>query len=205
MTGVQTCALPISLTDSSHQWHIVSVSREELVEGGINSNFVGKQNSSVLGINCSYSADINATELYQSYFVVDLDDDDLFYNYRKNMGDSKEVKEMKMLYKYIAKDIDNIDPQCVLLQNFKALVQKLNAIVVQNSNKAKKEVNFFENDERIAKTNKSIQELFYKFIIVLLNEYYVNYSMRSLQKNGDKEYSIDYHPIYSKAKEQEKI
>ena len=193
------------LTDSSHQWHIVSVSREELVEGGINSNFVGKQNSSVLGINCSYSSDINATELYQSYFVVDLDDDDLFYKYRKDMGDSKEVKEMKMLYKYIAKDIDNIDPQCVLLQNFKALVQKLNAIVVQNSNNAKKEVNFFENDERIAKTNKSIQELFYKFIIVLLNEYYVNYSMRSLQKNGEKEYSIDYHPIYSKAKEQEKI
>lgn len=193
------------LTDSSHQWHIVSVSKEELVEGGINSKFVGKQNSSVLGINCSFSSDINATELYQSYFVVDLDDDDLFYKYRKDMGDSREVKEMKMLYKYIAKDIDVIEPECVLLQNFKALIKNLNAIVAQNNNNGKKEVNFFENDERITKTNKSIQELFCKFIIVLLNEYYVNYSMRSLQKNGQKEYSIDYHPIYSKAKEEEKI
>ena len=94
-------SLTYPLSDTTYQWHIISVSKEELIENGTDSKFVSKNNSSLLGVNCAFTKDINVNDSYPYHFIVDLDKNQFFFKYRKNLGDKNDIVKIRKLNKFL--------------------------------------------------------------------------------------------------------
>lgn len=195
-------SLTYPLSDTTYQWHIISVSKEELIENGTDSKFVSKNNSSLLGVNCAFTKDINVNDSYPYHFIVDLDKNQFFFKYRKNLGDKNDIVKIRKLNKFLV-DL-NIESEGFLAKHIVKLVNDI-TIVSDYQNPSDEiteipKINFFTNSVNISKKNKAIQELFYKFILDILSIYYPNFQVRSvieecaeLQNEEIKNYFIGYN------------
>ena len=170
------------LNDSIYFWHILSVSINNFLLG--NSTFVGKTFSSMIGINSAYSPEYLTTQRIKEHFVLDIDNKNFFFVYSE---DSEEVKNTLILHENIKKAIRNKN-QDLHYSNFD-LVEYINnlfsdldviskKVTAINYNIEQQFPGFFKIESSeydiVQQKNKKIQQIFYSFIINLLNDFCKN-------------------------------
>lgn len=203
-------SLTYPLSDTTYQWHLISISKEELIENGNESKFTSKNNSSPLGIHCAFTKDINVTDLFPYHFIVDLDKNQFFFKYRKNLGDKNDIKQIRKLNKYLV-DL-NIESEGLLAKHIMKLINDITIVsdyhIPSEEITEMPKINFFTNDANISKKNKGIQKLFYNFILNILSIYYPNFQVRSVvekcaevQNEEIKNYFIGYNKKYPEMNE----
>ena len=88
--------------DSIYYWHIVSVSRYELID---DNKFVGKPTANFLGINVAYNESINTQVIGRNHHIVDIDNKKLYYKEYKELNISLDDDDKTNL---LVKFIENI-------------------------------------------------------------------------------------------------
>ena len=86
--------------DTTYFWHIVSVSKKNLVE---ENRFVGKIMSSLLGVNTTYDDSINTFAFGSYHYVVDIDNKKIYFKESLNIsfGEREEMNKLIQLVKNI--------------------------------------------------------------------------------------------------------
>ena len=194
-------SLSYPCNDSIYLWHIVSVSKNEIVNQTGNSQFVGRPFSSMLGVNCTYNPEINTLSIYNTHFIVDLDNKKLILKYKNEEDedeDASDVEKIKKLREYIKKILEERRVKSGFLEKIiKELVTELNVIskkVIHSSyNHGNQTIpKFFVTENNNLILNKNIQETFYNFVLNILRKYSSFYSLTSINdKDGLKETSLE--------------
>ena len=197
-------SLSYPCNDSIYLWHILSVGKSDIVEMSGNSKFVGKPFASMIGVNCTYNTEIDTVQLYNTHFVVDLDNKKLYLRY--NEEDEKcevealkkkaeeegrkypkltDVQKIKRLRDYVRKIIDEKKVHSAFLAKIISdLVNELNSIskkVLHSTynHQAQMIPKFFVTENNNLILNKNIQEAFYNFVLNILQKYSSFYSLYS--------------------------
>ena len=86
--------------DSTYFWHIVSVSKNNLVE---ENKFVGKIMVSLLGVNATYNESINTFAFGNYHYIVDIDNKKLHYKESLNISfdEREDINKLNQLVSYI--------------------------------------------------------------------------------------------------------
>ena len=165
--------------DSTYFWHIVSVSKENLVD---ENKFVGKIMTSLIGVNNSYDEEIDTSPFGTFNYIVDIENKKIFLKQDSNFRqkeDKEEFENLQNLQIYIEniirerdKNIESIFLKSIIERIKKYLELILSANPEYSSNPKNKYVNFFTSSPEILENNKKIQELFYDFFLNILLIFY---------------------------------
>lgn len=164
--------------DSTYFWHIVSVSKDNLVE---ENKFVGKMMVFLLGVNASYDDSIDTSPFGKYHFIVDIDNKKIFLRESLNISidEKEESTNLNKFQQYIQniikeKNIESSFLKIFIIKLKKGLENLLFKDQEQHSNAKVKNsnFNFFKMTKAIYKTNKKIQELFYEFCLNILMIFY---------------------------------
>ena len=164
--------------DSTYFWHIVSVSKNNLIE---ENKFVGKIMVSLLGVNATYDDSIDTFSFGKYHYIVDIDNKKLFLRESLDLSlDEKEdVDHLNNLHQYIQSIIKEKNIESSFLKPFILKLKKnMEALLLkeqeQNSNTKVKNINinFFKMSKAIYTTNRRIQETFYDFCLNVLMIFY---------------------------------
>ena len=171
--------------ESIYFWHILSVSIQSFMKG--TSTFAGKTCSTIIGINNAYDPNVKTTLRIREHFVFDIDKKEFSY---VSSGDVPESENNRIIFEGINRIIAN--PNSVnggeiteAIKNFyislNSLAKKHIQFISNNNNITNTMLNseLFKYDEHIAKNNRSIQNLFYSFMV---NIFMLNYDKYKLNK-----------------------
>lgn len=188
-------SLSYPCNDSIYLWHILSVSKNEIVKFSGNSKFVGKPFASMLGVNCTYSSDINTVKIYGTHFIVDLDNKKIYLKKNENEeldeeeGEVSDLQKIKALRAYIKKIIEDKKVKSSFLEKIiKDLINDLQGISKKVNHNQYNHISplipkFFFTENNNTTLNKSIQEAFYNFVLNILQKYSSFYSLTSKDNN----------------------
>ena len=156
------------LTDTNYLWHIKSISKEKLDDGD------DAMNTSMRGVNTSYSQDIDLCEFKELFTIVDLENKKK--KYLNIIKENKESAEVFSLLEYINDILNNKKVTSVFLARYvTSLKDKLSALKKDYDSKYTKNVPFFYVDKKVHEINRKIQELFYDFILNILSILYKDF------------------------------
>ena len=167
--------------DTTYFWHIVSVSKNNLVE---ENGFVGKIMSSLLGVNTAYDESINTFAFGSYHYVVDLDNKKIYFKESLNIsfGDREEMNKAIQLVSYIENVIkEKSTSSHFLKQPLTKLKKNLEEYLDKNipnfssyfsSYPNKNVVNFFKDEIKNGEMNKKILEFFYDCNLTILTKFY---------------------------------
>ena len=165
--------------DSTYFWHIVSVSKDNLVD---ENKFVSKIMDSMIGVNSTYNDKIDTSSFGKYHLIVDIDNKKIFSKQASRLSDIDEMQDynkFRALSEYIQTIIKEKDKyvDSVFLKPFIDRLRKYLEIVLLenpafNFYPKNKYVNFFKSSKEIIKQNKRIQELFYDFYLNILMIFY---------------------------------
>ena len=173
--------------DSSYFWHIVSVSKNNLVE---ENKFVGKIMVSLLGVNATYDENIDTSAFGRYHFIVDIDNKKLFLKEAEDLStdEIEDVDNLFDLQNYIENIIKEKNTESYFLKKF-ILQLKKNLENITNKPEllvkpfefpqTAKKINFFKKNLPISNINRKIQEIFYDFNINILMIFYQDNSLDS--------------------------
>ena len=163
--------------DSTYFWHIVSVSKNNLVE---ENKYVGKIMMSLLGVNTSYSDNIDTFAFGNYHYVVDIDNKKLFFKESLNISidereDMNKLIQLVNLIENIFKE-KNVNSYFLKqpLTNLKNHLEDFlsEKFINYNSNPKNKVVNFFKDEVKNLDISKKILEFFYDCNLTLLTRFY---------------------------------
>ena len=80
--------------DSTYFWHIVSVSKDNLIE---ENKFVGKLMVSLIGINCTYNDEIDTSPFGNYHYIVDIDNKKVIFKQALDLSDNDDIREYESL------------------------------------------------------------------------------------------------------------
>lgn len=177
--------------DSPYYWHVVSVSKDNFVG---ENQFVGKFMVSFIGLNASYSEDIDTSPFGKYHFIADIDNKRCFLIQADEFDEDNDIKEYQNLtdiQNYLQNILkDNKVESVFLKKNILLLKKNLESILLKNPEFAtspkNKYVNFFNISSLIRENNKQIQESFYYFnlsiLMLLFQDYSLNSTFNSIKK-----------------------
>ena len=155
--------------DSPYFWHIVSISKENLDE---DNKFVGKVMASMLGVNTSYSDDINTEPFGKYNYIIDIDKKNVIFKKELEFSeeeDGKEFSDLNYFRAYIRNILRDKNVDSIFLKSFIDNMRKgLNNIISKEVDSKDKTINFFVSSDEIIEKNIRIQEIFYEFYINIL-------------------------------------
>ena len=182
--------------DSTYFWHIVSVSKNNIVE---DNKFVGKVMPSLLGVNSSYDDSIDTFYFGKYHFIIDIDNKKMFMKESLDLSvdEKEEVDNLNNLQIYIQNIIKEKNVESYFLKNFVVKLKKgLESILSKEleHNQKTKTFNIYKTSKNINLTNKKIQEIFYDFNLNIMMMFYLDYSLvNSFDKIKNADYSFDKH------------
>ena len=172
--------------DSTYFWHIVSISKNNLLE---ENKFVGKIMGSLLGVNIAYTNEIDTSPFGKFHYIIDIDNKKIFLKQTMRLLDDEDIQEynnLKNLQVYIENIIKEKEKniESIFLKSFIERLKKyLELILLTNpdytSYPKKKYVDFFKYSKEIIEKNKKIQEIFYDFFLNILLIFYQENSLDS--------------------------
>ena len=179
--------------DSIYFWHIVSVSKNNLVE---ENKFVGKVMVSLLGVNATYDDSLDTSCFGRYHYVIDIDNKKIFLkeSLDLSMDEKEEVDNLNNLHMYFQNIIKEKNVESNFLRFFILKLKKnLDNVLLKelehNSNQ-KKNFNIFKTSKSINLVNKKIQEIFYDFNLNILMIFYQD---NALVNSFDKIKKVDYN------------
>ena len=172
--------------DSTYFWHIVSVSKDNLIE---ENKFVGKLMVSLIGINCTYNDEIDTSPFGQYHYIVDIDNKKIILKQALDLSDNDDIHEYESLTNFQSfiqslikekdKNIENSFLKVFVTRLKKNLENLLNKIPDFTLSPKNKYVNFFKMSKEIMDTNRKIQEIFYDFNLNILMIFYQDNTLNS--------------------------
>ena len=169
--------------DSSYFWHIVSVSKSDLVE---ENKFVGKIMVSLLGVNTTYEENIDTSAFGRYHYVVDIDNKKILFKQAADLSidEIEDTDGLAHLQEYIENILKEKNVESCFLKNFvtrlkENLIGLLGTSLDFTPNPKNKTVRFFKMSKEIMEKNKKIQEIFYDFNLNLLMIFYQDNSLNS--------------------------
>lgn len=193
--------------DTMYLWHIISVSKYELMNEQSENKFISKPFPTMLGVNNSYKETIDLSRFGKEVFIADLDKKTFFYKKTESNSEDDDGKNSLLsLINHISVIIDTKElPTNQFDLNIKLLHLKLRSIATKvlifNRNREKDLIpKFFEINESIQQQNKQIQEIFYSFIINVIKPLYDCFSLSEIVKesNYSNRKSKEEYPISEK-------
>ena len=182
--------------DSTYFWHIVSVSKNNLIE---ENKFVGKVMVSLLGVHTLYDESIDTFCFSKFHYIVDIDNKKLFLKESLDLStdEKEEVDNLNNLQTYIQSILKEKTVESYFLKNTIIKLKKgLDAILTKEfehaSNQKIKTFNIFKTSKQIFSTNKRIQELFYQFNLNIMMFFYPdNTLVNSFDKIKREDFSFE--------------
>ena len=172
--------------DSTYFWHIVSVSKDNLIE---ENKFVGKLMVSLIGINCTYNDEIDTSPFGQYHYIVDIDNKKIILKQALDLSDNDDIHEYESLTNFQSfiqslikekdKNIENSFLKVFVTRLKKNLENLLNKIPDFTLSPKNKYVNFFKMSKEIMDINRKIQEIFYDFNLNILMIFYQDNTLNS--------------------------
>ena len=176
--------------ESIYFWHILSVSIKNFMNS--TSTFVGKTCSTIIGINNTYDPKVKTTLRVREHFVLDIDRKEFSY---VSSVDSPESAKNRVIFEGLNRIINNAN-SCFggpiteiiknMYNNLNALAKKLMQFNSNNLNALNTNMELYKYDDQIAKHNRSIQNLFYSFILDISMLYYYNYKVGVSDEDDEK-------------------
>ena len=163
--------------DSTYFWHIVSVSKNNLVE---ENKYVGKIMVSLLGVNATYSDSINTFAFGNYHYIVDIDNKKLIFKESLNISfdEREDINQLNLLVSYIESIFreKNVNSN-FLKQPLINLKNHLDNFLSENiinftSNPKKNVVSFFKDEIKNFDINRKILKFFYDCNLTLLTKFY---------------------------------
>ena len=180
--------------DSTYFWHIVSVSKNNLVE---ENKFVKKIMESLLGVNMTYANEMDTSSFGNFHYIVDIDNKKIFLKKTRKFIDDEDIEEYNQLknvqlyIENIIKEKDKNIESLFLKSYIERLKKYLELILLTNPDYTpypkNKYVNFFKYSKEIIEKNKKIQEIFYDFFLNILLIFYQDNSLDSSFDNIKKD------------------
>ena len=170
------------LIDSVYYWHIVSVSKNDIVE---ENKFVGKPTAYLLGINTTYNESINTDAIGRNHHIVDIDNKKIYYKEILNLSSEDGDDKINLLVNYIENIIKekNVNSNYLKMPliNLKNHLEIYLGENIMNftSNPRKNNVTFFKDEVKNMEINKKILEFFYDCNLSLLTKYYNDNELNS--------------------------
>ena len=182
--------------DSTYFWHIVSVSKNNLIE---ENKFVGKVMVSLLGVNAIYDDSIDTFCFAKFHYIVDLDKKNIFLKESLDLSndEKEEVDNLNNLQIYIQNIIKEKNVESYFLRNSIMKLKKdldiiLSKDLEHSSNQKIKTSNIFKTSKSINLINKRIQEIFYEFNLNILMIFYPdNTLVNSFDKIKREDFSFE--------------
>ena len=182
--------------DSTYFWHIVSVSKNNLVE---ENKFVGKVMACLLGVNALYDDSIDTFCFGRYHYIVDIDNKKIFLKESLDLSndEKEEVDNLNNLQIYIQNIIKEKNVESYFLRNLIIKLKKgLDNILAKEfehySNQKIKTFNIYKTSKSINLTNKRIQELFYDFNLNIMMMFYPdNTLVNSFDKIRREDFSFE--------------
>ena len=179
--------------DSNYFWHIVSFSPKNLT---VDNKFVAKTQNSLLGVNATYTEEIDTTAFGSYHFIMDIDNKKFFLKSNEEIlqeDEENEVKELQMLQEYIQYCIKDKNVESFFLKKFIIeLKNNLDNILSKEIYFYGKNIEFFNVTPKIKETNKKIQEIFYNFnlniMMIFHNDNEINSSYDKIEIKEDSIY-----------------
>ena len=169
--------------DSSYFWHIVSVSKENLIE---ENKFVGKIMVSLLGVNATYDESINTSAFGRYHYIVDIDNKKILFKQALDLSidEIEDIEGLANFQKYIENILKEKSVESCYLKKFiMRLKGSLDSLLGSSldflPNPKNKTVRFFKMSKEISEKNRKIQEMFYDFNLNLLMIFYQDNSLNS--------------------------
>ena len=180
--------------DSIYYWHVVSVSDKTFKKG--NSSFVDKVNSSIIGICCSKTENLNTTKKVSQHFLVDIDKKESFFLYKEETDLIHEIIDMEQYIRECIPELDeneeknqeNKEREEEKKQYFKDGINLYESIrnlglslirrgrLADNNNYNSIQPFLVANDHQseidMLKENYQIQKAFYNFIVQIFGTFY---------------------------------
>ena len=155
--------------DSPYFWHIVSISKDNFDE---DNKFVGKVMSSMLGVNTTYTEDMNTEPFGKFNYIIDIDKKNIILKKEVDYLDKDEQKDYNDLNSfriYIRNILRDKNVDSIFLKSFiDNLKKSLNNIISKETDSKDKTLNFFVSSDEIIEKNIKIQEIFYIFYLNIL-------------------------------------
>ena len=130
------------LTDTNYLWHIKSISKEKLDDGD------DAMNTSMRGVNTSYSQDIDLCEFKELFTIVDLENKKK--KYLNIIKENKESTEVFSLLEFLNDILNNKKVTSVFLARYvSSLKDKLSALKKDYDSKYTRNVPFFYLDNKV--------------------------------------------------------
>ena len=163
--------------DSTYFWHIVSVSKNNLVE---ENKFVGKIMVSLLGVNATYNESINTFAFGNYHYIVDIDNKKLHFKESLNISfdEREDINKLNQLVSYIEtifreKNVNSKFLKQPLINLKNHLENHLSEKIINfSSNPKKNVVNFYKEEIKNIDISKKIIEFFYDCNLTLLTKFY---------------------------------
>ena len=155
--------------DSPYLWHIVSISKDNLNE---DNKFAGKALNSMLGVNTTYSDDIDINCFGKYNYIIDIDKKNIILKKEIDFSeenDGKDFEDLNNFRRYIKSILKERNVESIFLKFFiESMKKSLNNIISKESDLKDKNINFFVSSDEIIEKNIKIQEIFYNFYINIL-------------------------------------
>ena len=182
MTMFIMYALNYPCNDGRYFFHIISFSPKKLTD---DNKLLGIIDNYMVGVNDSYSNEIDTSEIGAFHLVVDIDNKKIIVKENQDIRDVKGINELYELKEYIEniiKEKDKLIEKSFLKQFILRLKKNLDLFLTKNmtdfnSNSKSKYVDFFNTSNDIYENNKKIQEIFYDFCLTILALIYHDYSL----------------------------
>ena len=181
--------------DSTYFWHIVSVSKDHIVE---ENKFVGKIMTSLLGVNSAYDGSIDTFPFSKYHYIVDLDNKKIFLREAQGLSidekdDSENLSNLQNYIQNIIKEKSSV--KSCFLKNFIIKLKKSLELILekdqeQHSTQKVKCNTFFKISKNIYNNNRKIQEIFYDFCLNILMIFYQD---NALEGSFNKIKKVEYH------------
>ena len=163
--------------DTTFFWHIVSVSKNNLIE---ENKFVGKIMASFLGVNCTYNENIDTFAFSNYHYIVDLDNKKILFKESLNISfdEREEMNKVIQLVNFIENIFKDKNTNSYFLKhpllNLKNHLEDYLSENITNftTNPKKNVVNFFKNEIKNLEISRKILEFFYDCNLTLLTKFY---------------------------------
>ena len=180
--------------DSTYFWHIVSVSKDHIIE---ENKFVGKIMVSLLGVNAAYDESIDTFPFSKYHYIVDLDNKKIFLRESPDLSldekdDSENLSNLQNYIQNIIKEKSSVESSFLktfIIKLKKNLENIFGKEQEQHSNQ-KRYQTFFKMSKTIYNTNRKIQEIFYDFCLNILMIFYQD---NDLEGSFDKIKRVECH------------
>ena len=164
--------------DSTYFWHIVSVSKDNFID---DNQFVGKIMTSLLGVNSTYTEEINTLPFGKINYIVDVDNKKIFLKKEYNLDEEEmqEYNNLNNLHLYIQNILKDKNVESIFLKEFVDRLKKYLELILSANTEyipypKNKYVKFFKTSKEIMEKNKKIQEIFYDFFLNILMIFYLD-------------------------------